>query len=169
MALTGLRCTACEKRQLQSLVKSFRQIPQFCDFSVFTPPTHYLPAHRFIMLRTSLGTISGNRRHNTELNPCQRGMILGGQALGHKSSEIAKVLNVPRTTVNYTIQKHSERLNGVTKSRSGRPGVLSDRDRRQIIKYANQSTSHIHSAWYGGRSALRSIYTLSDTQKLWFN
>ena len=112
------------------------------------------------MLRTSLGTISGNRRHNTELNLCQRGMILGGQALGHKSSEIAKVLNVPRTTVNYTIQKHSERPNGVTKSRSGRPGVLSDRDRRQIIKYARINPRLTYAQFgteagvLGGRSTL---------------
>ena len=47
------------------------------------------------MLSASLGTISGNRRRNTELNPCQKGMILGAQALGHKSLEIAKALNVP--------------------------------------------------------------------------
>ena len=117
-------------------VKSFRQIPQFRDFCVFTPPTHYLLPHCFIMLHTSLGTISSNRRYNTELNPCQIGMILGGQALGHKSLEIAKVLNMPQTMVNYAIQKHVECPNGVTKSRSGQLGVLSNRDRRQIIKYA---------------------------------
>ena len=63
-------------------------------------------------------------------------MIIGAQALGHASAEIAKTLNVPRTTLIYTLQKHSERNNGKSKSRSGRPGIFSDRDRRCIIKLA---------------------------------
>ena len=88
------------------------------------------------MLSALLSTISGSRRRNTELNPCQQGMIFGGQALGHKSLEMTKALNVPQTTINYIIQKHSERPNRVTKSRSGWPGVLFDRDRKQIIRYA---------------------------------
>ena len=88
------------------------------------------------MPRTPLASISGNKPRNTKLNQCQRGMIIGAQALGHAPAEIAKTLNVPRTTVIYTLQKHSERNNEKSKSRSGRPGIFSDRDRRRIIKFA---------------------------------
>ena len=63
-------------------------------------------------------------------------MIIGAQALGHAPAEIAKTLNVPRTTVIYTLQKHPERNNEKSKSRSGRPGIFSDRDRRRTIKFA---------------------------------
>ena len=56
--------------------------------------------------------------------------------MGHAPAEIAKTLNVPRTTVIYTLQKHPERNNEKSKSRSGRPGILSNRDRRRIIKLA---------------------------------
>ena len=85
------------------------------------------------MPRTPLASISGNKPRNIELNQCQRGMIIGAQALGHAPAEIAKTSNVPRTTVIYTLQKHSERNNEKSKSRSG-PGIFSDRDRRRIIR-----------------------------------
>ena len=88
------------------------------------------------MLRASLTPISGNRPRNTELTPYQRGMIVGAQALGHTPTEIGKTLNFSKSTVQSTIQKHSIRNDGVSKSRSGRPEVLSERDRRYIIKHA---------------------------------
>ena len=64
---------------------------------------------------------------------------MGGEALGHKSSEIAKALDFPKTTVEYTINQHFQRNNGVSKSRSGRPHKLSDRDRRYIIRLARHN------------------------------
>ena len=88
------------------------------------------------MPRTPLTSVSGNKPRNTELNQCQRGMIIGAQALGHAPAEIAKTLNVPRTTVIYTLQKHPERNNENSKSRSGRPRIFSNCDRRRIIKLA---------------------------------
>ena len=88
------------------------------------------------MPRTPLASIAGNKPRNTELNQCQIGIFIGAQALGHALAEIAKTLNVPRTTVIYTLQKHPECNNEKSKSRSGRPGILSDRDRRHTIKFA---------------------------------
>ena len=88
------------------------------------------------MLRTSLTPISGNRPRNTELTPYQRGMIVGAQALGHTPTEIGKTLNFTKSTVQSTIQKYSICNDGVSKSRSGWPEVLSERDRRYIIKHA---------------------------------
>lgn len=106
------------------------------DFRVLSPPTHSFTSSYFTMPRTPLGPISGNRTDKTELTPHQRGMIVGAKALGHTPTEIGKALNFTKQTVQYTLQKQSERKNGVSKSRSGRPEVLSDRDRRYIIKHA---------------------------------
>ena len=88
------------------------------------------------MLRASLTPISGKRPRKTELTPYQCGMIVGAQALVHTPTEIGKTLNYTKSTVQSTIQKHSIRNDGVSKSRSGRPEVLSERDRRYIIKHA---------------------------------
>ena len=83
-----------------------------------------------------LTPISGNRPRKSELTPYERGMIVGAQALGHTPTEIRKALNFTKSTVQTTIQKQSERNNGVSKSQSGRPGVLSDHNRRYIIRHA---------------------------------
>ena len=55
------------------------------------------------MPRTPLASISGNKPRYIELNQCQRGMIIGAQALGHAPAEIAKTSNVPRTTDIYPL------------------------------------------------------------------
>ena len=87
------------------------------------------------MLRASLTPISGNRPRNTDLTPYQRGIIVGAQALGYTPTENGKTLNFTKSTVQSTIPKHSIRNDGVSKSRSGRPKVLSESDRRYIIKH----------------------------------
>ena len=51
------------------------------------------------------------------------------QASRHTPTEIGKALN-------FTIQRQSERKDSESKSRSGQPDVISDRDRRYIIKHA---------------------------------
>ena len=83
-----------------------------------------------------LTPISGNRPLKSELTPYKRGRIVGAQALGHTPTEIGKALNFNKSTAQTTIQKQSERNNGLSKSRSGRPGVLSDHDRCYIIRHA---------------------------------
>ena len=88
------------------------------------------------MPHAPLTPISGNRPHKSELTPYERGMIVGAQALSHTSAEIGKALNFTKSTVQTTIQRQSGRNNGLSKSRSGRPKVLSDRDRRYIIRHA---------------------------------
>ena len=83
-----------------------------------------------------LTPVSGNRPRKSELTPYERGIIVGAQALGHTPTEIGKALNFTKLTFQTTIQKQLERNNGISKSRSGRPGVLSDHDRRYIIRHA---------------------------------
>ena len=88
------------------------------------------------MLRAPLAKISGNRPRNHELSPWQRGLIEGATAVGASTTEVGKALNFTKATVQTTLRRAAERSNGVSKSRFGRPGVLSDRDKRYIIRYA---------------------------------
>ena len=99
-----------------------------------------------------LTPISGNRPRKSELTPYERGMIVGAQALGHTPTEIGKVLNFTKSTSQTTNHKQSERNNGVSKSRSGWPGMLSDRDRRYIIRHtrANPLLTYIQLHWEPG-------------------
>ena len=91
------------------------------------------------MQRPQLIEITDNRVHNTELTPYQRGMIMGGQALGHSQREMERVFNFPQSTIQYTIEKHGERNDDESKSRPGRPKKLSNRDKRLIIRLARKN------------------------------
>lgn len=91
------------------------------------------------MQRPQLIEITGNRVHNTELSPYQRGMIMGAKVLRHSQGEIERAFNFPKTTVQYTIKRHEERNNGDSKSRSGRPNKLFDRDKRFIIRLTRKN------------------------------
>ena len=92
-------------------------------------------------------------------------MIIGAQALGHAPAETAKILNVPRTTVYYTLQKHPERNNEKSKSRSGRPGIFSDRDRRRTIKFAQINPRITYAQLRTEAGVQCSRYTLYRTLK----
>ena len=92
--------------------------------------------HYPVMPRTPLATISSNRRRNTQLSPYERGLLVGASALGATAVEVEKVSGVPESIVRTTLSRASERHNGETKPRSGRPGRLSIRDQRHIIRIA---------------------------------
>ena len=68
------------------------------------------------MPHAPLTPISGNQPRKSELTPYERGMIMGAQALGHTPTEIGKALYFTKSTVQTTIQRQSERNNGVSKS-----------------------------------------------------
>ena len=51
------------------------------------------------MLRTPLGSISGNRRRGPELTPYKRGLISGAYRYGVTPKYIAEQENVPESTV----------------------------------------------------------------------
>ena len=96
------------------------------------------------MLRASLAKISGNRPRNHELSPWQRGLIEGVTAVGASITEMGKALNFIKVTVQITLRRAAERSNGVFKLRFGRSGVLSDRDRRYLIRYARLNSRWIY-------------------------
>ena len=88
------------------------------------------------MSRAPLTPIAGNRPHRTELTSFERDMITGAQALKAGPTEIEKTLNFTKSIVLITLKRNSTRKNDVIKFRSGRSDMLSDRDRRYIIKHA---------------------------------
>lgn len=88
------------------------------------------------MQRTPLASISGNRRRNHELSPFQRGFLVGQAAQGRSYYGIAKAANLHKNTVRNVIQNTSLQQNGESRARSGRPPIVTDRDRRHIIRIA---------------------------------
>jgi transposase len=84
--------------------------------------------------RTPLKPISGNKTSRKELSPFFRGKIIALSELGTKITHIARQLEIPRKTVEYTIRKNPEREDGESKYRSGRPCILDKHDIRHIIQ-----------------------------------
>lgn len=95
---------------------------------------HSLPHH--IMLRTPLASISGNRPKGPDLQPYERGFLLGLSAGGSTPSKIFHTYRVPESTTRSTIALASQRVNQVSQPRIGRPNILSIRDHRHLIRTA---------------------------------
>lgn len=91
------------------------------------------------MPRTPLAPISGNKPRGNELSQYMRGKIEFAAEIGAPRAEIAKTLNLPLTTVKYTLSKASQRHNGESLPRSGRPKEYSERDERAIVRIARRN------------------------------
>ena len=85
------------------------------------------------MLRTLLAAISGNRPRGKELSPYQRGFF-GGQAA--QQHNLAKATKLFKNTVRTAILNASLQHNGESRLRSGRPPIVTDRNRRHVIRIA---------------------------------
>jgi transposase len=90
------------------------------------------------MPRTPLRAISGNSEARKELSPYIRGQIIAYSEIGLSPHQISQKLEIPRRTVRDTITRNPERKDGESKSRSGRPKVLSERDIRHILALIRQ-------------------------------
>jgi transposase len=84
--------------------------------------------------RAPLGEISGNRPKNIELTPVQRGFIEGAIQFGASFSKVAESLNYSKGTISNTLRLASERYNGESKPRPGRPQKWDDRLERRILR-----------------------------------
>ncbi len=93
------------------------------------------------MPRTPLRPISANPRRSKELTPYKRAIIAGAAQYGAPVSEIADTENIPKSTVRYTLNKASQRDNGKSAPRSGRPSKVSEADRRLILRIARKDPS----------------------------
>ena len=91
--------------------------------------------------RRVLGEISHNIVRRKELSPFERGKIVGKAEDGLTQRQISKVLNVPKSTVNDTIQKYlSTPTNGQSSPRSGLPKSIDVRTERRIIRFVRTAS-----------------------------
>jgi hypothetical protein len=71
----------------------------------------YLIQLNLIMPRRPLAQINNNSIQRKELSPYVRGIITGKHHSGFKTSHISQQLQIPRSTVNDTIQQISRQNN----------------------------------------------------------
>ena len=87
--------------------------------------------------------IAGNTRGPLqELNASERNQILGARDTGLSYGKLATRFNLPRSTIQYTIEHRHDRPGGESQPRSGRPRKLSPGDKR-LLKLAFQRDPHI--------------------------
>ena len=92
--------------------------------------------------RAPLGEISGNRPKKNELTPIQRGFIEGAIKFGASFSKVAEIVDCGKTTVSDTLRLTSERCNGESKPRSGRPRKWDIGLERRILRIVR-----VYSKW----------------------
>jgi predicted transcriptional regulator len=85
------------------------------------------------MQRTPLKEINTNRGRGNELSLYTCGIIRGLREKGSKLQEISDALEIPLTTVQYTLEKEPQRQEGKSCARPGHPNKLSNRDERSIL------------------------------------
>lgn len=111
------------------------------------------------MPRRPLAEISPNKASNHELSPYLRGKIERSRDLGQKCDIIAKTLKLAPSTVSYTLAKSTQRSEGHTLLRSGRPRLYTERDSRRIVRFVRV---HPKSTYEDIRQNLH-IYLSHDT------
>jgi hypothetical protein len=87
------------------------------------------------MPRRPLAEITGNRASNCELSSYQRAKIDRSRELGQRPQLIAETLNLPPSTVYYTLDKIDARNQGHSLLRSGRPLKWTEHDKRRIVRF----------------------------------
>ncbi|OJJ81336.1 uncharacterized protein ASPGLDRAFT_50393, partial [Aspergillus glaucus CBS 516.65] len=86
------------------------------------------------MPRAPLQSTSSNRTGRKELEPFQRGIIVGRFLAGQKKADIQRAMHLPYTTIQTTIATYQSSTTGTSSSRIGRPEILSDADKPQLTE-----------------------------------
>ena len=84
--------------------------------------------------RRPLAPISGNRLHNHELSPYERGRIIGAKIAGMTPRQIELTMKHSRGAVRGTIALEILRTNGNSLPRPGRPKLYHPRDQRAMLR-----------------------------------
>jgi len=84
--------------------------------------------------RPPLAPISTNQVRRKELTPFERGQIVALDGVDLSQSKIAKVLKRPRSTIQDALKNSCQNPDGESLSRSGRPPILTPRDRRLLLR-----------------------------------
>ena len=74
-----------------------------------------------------------------ELSEFERGIIIGGYKFGHSEREIEEITGHPKSTVHDTIERYLETGGGISRPRSGRPEILTQRDKRHLYRIARSN------------------------------
>jgi transposase len=90
------------------------------------------------MIRTPLREINGNRQGRIELSTSLRQRVAGAHDCKVAKSSIARLFEIPRSTVRNTIKLDPLRIDQESLPRSGRPRLVTDRDERYILRFVRQ-------------------------------
>ena len=76
-----------------------------------------------------------------ELTEAQIGAVLALFHAGLSQRKIHSQLGIPRSTIQYTINRFKNQEEGpyLTNSRPGRPPILNEREKRHLIRYVNSN------------------------------
>ena len=129
---------------IQSRVKSLSLETRFSRFRDLKLSISSFQSHHFIMSRASLISIVDNKSYRTKLISFKRDMIIEAQTLKTKSIKIKKTLNFTKSIVLITLKRNSIRKNDVIKFRSDIFDILSDCDRKYIIKHVCLNSRSIY-------------------------
>ena len=72
-----------------------------------------------------------------EYSPHTRGRIFTAADKGTKLKDITEEFKIPMGSVNGIIKRYRTQAKGRSLHRSGRPGILSDREKRHILRAVN--------------------------------
>ena len=98
-----------------------------------------------------------------ELTAFERGVIIGGWLFEHSEREIEAKTGHPKSTVHDTIERYYETGGGTSRPRSGRPPILTDRDKRHIVRIVRpnrQSARQLHSNFIQSSGIVASLLTI---------
>ena len=84
--------------------------------------------------RTPLAPISHNQATRKELTPFERGQILGYATAGYSHSKIGALLGRSKSTIQDALKNSCHNPHGESLPRSGRPPILSRRERRLLVR-----------------------------------
>ena len=96
--------------------------------------------------RVPLAPIDPNRSLKKELTPWQRSEIQTYRHIGLTNEHIGRLTNCTPSTVATTLNLNTLRNNGETRPRSGRPSLLSRRDRRLILRIIRRNPKLTYAA-----------------------
>jgi transposase len=85
-------------------------------------------------LRAFGDILSGNRQSNQEIKPDVRAAIIAAVTAGQKQSAVARAFHISPSAVTRILQRFKETGSLDKSPRSGRPEVLSPREKRAIIR-----------------------------------
>ncbi|KAL2200036.1 hypothetical protein P885DRAFT_58225 [Corynascus similis CBS 632.67] len=85
--------------------------------------------------------LTADRQPGHELSPLARAAIAGAVAAGASQSAVARAFGVDRRAVQRTLQRFESSGTFEDRPRSGRPEVLTDRDKRHIVQVAKREPS----------------------------